>query len=455
MRTSRRNLALAAAVIAGCFLLPAPPADAGSGVRLRQATSRVPSTDVTPTTAEMNPAMNRPHYWAWKRFIEINRTNPATGGTTWESWASDSETFPECPDADAPPSWPGPANRLKVLRDRAQVIEAESDNSLSWYTLEDGVPTAQTVEFPEEVRRNQATFEYIVNNGFYYTEGLASAFDEAAAKVAAAEGSTARSMAAIRRVVNFPIESVEIKAEWIPLQYVPEADRSSYYTAEAVTVDGDGNTTTKEAYALVSLHISTKDIPAWFWATWVNEKVLGRCDYIGCTDTFGTTPPYQAPNDSPNYPYSPPPLNPKLVEMMRSAGLDSVFENYRLVGAQTNFVDFTGQSTLLSNVIAEQGNVQTGSCMGCHSRAGFDSTGAPNSVVSDTASGETPLTGDSGVTNNGAPDTTWYWTSENGVDEDENTVDYSSSGTEITGLTSVQFDFVWGLLFANSVDACD
>lgn len=445
-------LGLAALVASVLLLATGDPARAGA-IR-----SRVPSSVPTVTTAtssEGNAAMNRPHYWAWKRFIDVNRTHPITGGALWETWASDSETFPTCPAADAPPAWPAKANREKVLRSRSQILSTEGDGTLSWYTLEDGVPMATTIDFPEEVRRNRPSFDYIVANGFYYTEGLAAAFEEAQEAIAAIGGSPSQSLAAAQRVVTFPVDAIEIKADWVPVEYIPAQDRSSYYTTYAVSEDEDGNTSDREEYALVAMHISTKDIPAWFWATWVNEKVLGRCDYTGCVDRFGMTPHYTAPNEEANYPYPTGPLNPELLAMIRGAGLDSSFENYRLVGAQTNFVDTTGQPILLSNTITEQGNLQTGSCMTCHSRAAFDSTGAPISVVDSTTSSETALTGDTGVTDNGIPDSSWFWTSENGVDQDGDTVTYFSSSTEDTGVDAIQFDFVWGILFASSADACD
>ncbi len=461
MMMMKDNLANTIFVLAGLTLLSAmallpTPASAARSIGRGPATSLVPSTDLTPMTSiATNSAMNRPYYWAWKRFIDVNRPHPVTGGAAWETWASDSETFPTCPDADAPPAWPAQANRQKVLSGRAQRIDTEGDSSLSWYTLEDGTPTATSIEFPEEVRRNRSAFDYIASNGFYYTEGLAAAFEEAQTAIDAAGGSPSQSLAAAQRVVTFPVEAIEIKADWVPMNDVPKEDRSSYYSAYAVTVDEDGNESSREEYALAAMHISTKDIPAWFWATWVNEKVLGRCDYIGCEDRFGTTPVYQPPNETPNYPYPAPALHPELLAMMRSAGLDAALENYRLVGVQTGFVDTTGQPILMSNTITEQGNLQTGSCMSCHSRAAFDSTGAPLGVTSDAASDATPLTGDTGVTDNGTPDTTWFWTSENGVDEDGDTASYFSSSTEVVGVTAIQFDFVWGILFANSVDACD
>lgn len=406
---------------------------------------------------DRNPAMNRPYYWAWKTFVEVNGPDDTTGRPRWESWASDTETFPECPDPDSPPKWPGRTSRTKVLGPRTQVIDTEFFvPTLSWYVLEDGVPTAIPVTDPQEVRRNKPSFDYIVDNGFYYTEGLEAVFAEVLEKVEATGGTAAEAMSVVTRTIKFPIESIEIKIDWVPMEDVPEPDRSAFYSSYAVTVDEDGNQGTAQEYALVAMHISTKDIPTWFWATWMNEKVLGRCDYIGCKDEFGVEgPAFTPPNDTANYPYPAAPLSRDLLDMMKAVGLDEVFRNYRLVGTQTNYVDPTGQPTLMSNTITEQNQLQTGSCMTCHARAAFEASGEILSIFSDDAAADTPVSGDALVTNNGAPDPTWFWTFVNGEDDDGDTVDYFSSATEVTGVTAVQLDFVWGLLFANSVDACD
>ena len=102
----------------------------------------------------------------------------------------------------------------------------------------------------------------------------------------------------------------------------------------------------------------------------------------------------------------------------------------------------------MSNTITEQGNLQTGSCITCHTRAAVDSTGATLSVTSETAQGETPPTGDTGVTDNGTPDPDWFWTLDDGG------YDFFSSNTTVIELDALRIDYVWGILNANSVDNC-
>lgn len=419
----------------------------------------------TKVMADPNPSMNFPYFWAWKTFVEINspahrngnRGNRGQSGRSsrpqWESWASDAETFPACPDAGNPPEWPGRAERPKVLGPRAVAIKSDDFREIEWYMLETGVPTSVTVTDPQEVRRNKASFDYIAENGFYYTEGLAEAFEEVESAVEEAGGSPSRSMAAVTDLIKFPVESIEIKADWVPVENIPASERHEYYRNFAVVLDDDGNETGSSEYALVAMHISTKDLPAWFWATWMNKNVLGRCDYTGCRDDFGAEPSLTEPNDEANFPYEESEPTDELKAMMTVAGVDKVFENYRLVGAQTDFVDPTGQPTLNSNTITEQGQLQTGSCITCHARAAFDATGAFIDILSDEIKGVRPLPGDTFPTDNGAPNPGWFWESENGVDAGGDTVDYFSSATEITGVTAVQMDFVWGIVFANSTSA--
>jgi hypothetical protein len=374
--------------------------------------------------SDTNPTMNYPYFWAWKTFAEVNGPSArlrTDDGTTkrfpeWETWASDVETFPSCPSATSPPTWPGGRYRTKrLVKARNRFISSEGTKAIDWYELQDGVPVATSVDDPQEVRRNRPSFDYIVDNGLYYTEGLAAAFARAQSGVDAVGGNPARSIQAVLDVVDFPKDAIEIKADWVPIADIPEAQRDQFYRNVAVTTN-HGTESTAE-YALVAMHISTKQVPFWFWATWMNVNVLGRCDYTGCRDDFGLVGGYTSPNTDANYPYSDGGPTKDLIALLDA------------------------------NTITEQGGLQTGSCITCHARAAVTSTGATLSVVSSTASAETPPPGDTGASDNGTPDPTWFWT----WNEPQG---YFDSNTTITGVTAVQLDFVWGILNANSVSAC-
>ena len=119
----------------------------------------------------------------------------------------------------------------------------------------------------EQVARNRPQFDYIVKNNLNTQAGLAAAF--------------AKSVK-----VEMPPKSIAIKGDWIPLpwllQWLPqlgdaEAIRKLYYTATVKSVE----------YALVAMHVSSRQNPNWVWGTFEHQINPGRCDTIGCFDSFG------------------------------------------------------------------------------------------------------------------------------------------------------------------------
>ena len=111
---------------------------------------------------------------SWTLFAKLNQKAPIqcseTNNTIWETWADNAETFP-----GSQPKWPevcGTAEkpRLKVLRER----------SINLFLKEEEKPIIPGVEFVsssvEEVRRNRAVFDYIVNKNLWNLEGLVKAY---------------------------------------------------------------------------------------------------------------------------------------------------------------------------------------------------------------------------------------------------------------------------------------
>lgn len=62
--------------------------------------------------------------------------------------------------------------------------------------------------------------------------------------------------------------------------------------------------------------------------------------------------------------------------MFQKAGLKPVWKNYRLKGAQSNFIDSTGQATLLGSSVLEPGFANASSCITCHARASISPDGS-------------------------------------------------------------------------------
>ena len=189
--------------------------------------------------------------------------------------------------------------------------------------------------------------------------------------------------------INFPgtetndtrldLDSVEVKVDWVPVtSYNPTFacpdPTNSLYTE---TINGT-------CYALAAIHITSKVMPRWLWATFEpNNNVTNpnRCDpklYGTCFDPWGTTltQPYGKGQTAQQ--------SPELHKAMAEAHLNPAFNNYFLTGVQTEFVDNYGKPIQLGNSFVEfnQG-VPPGksSCMTCHQYAHFDgkqpSHGAP------------------------------------------------------------------------------
>jgi hypothetical protein len=364
------------------------------------------------TVPDPAPALNYPDHFVWKLFVEVNakpasqttlKTSDGKSVTTndalWETWADDPWTFPASPDPAHPPVWPGtvrPGKRLvKPFRGTVHVPDS----------------VLITVGGTEEVRRNRSTFDFVVNNGLWYTQGIAAFFGGG-------------------KIVDFPLDSIEVKGNWVPIQ---ESDKPHYHW----NYDASG-----KLYGLVAMHITSKALPNWIWATfeWVGNA--GRCDFIGCRDCFGYTPsivPSQTKTAGTVYPGGA--ITKPLAAMFQEGGLTGEWGaewlNYRLKGSQTDFTDSSGVPLQVGNSVTEGGFVQTASCMTCHSRAAVNAAGQnvfpifgekeplPLQTLS-------PLEYQTQYTTyNGPPDPNWFWL---------------FTGQE-TKKVNMQVDFVWAIPF--------
>lgn len=360
-----------------------------------------------------NPAVNCPDRFAWERFVEV--VSPTSGGgVMFQSYSTDADTF-QCPPADLEtcrrdpsakgcPVWPSayrePRPSLRTQR-ASQVVTAAGAPAP---TAQDSGFDCWAVPNTEIVYRNKATFDYIVAHGLWYVEGIEAAFERGF-------------------VYDFPTGALEVKTNWIPLTAAQIAG-GRFYTMK----QGD------QTLGLIAMHVSTKDLPNWFWSTFEHVDNLGRCDFLGCHDSFGFVPA-----DVPSRPrelcqtYPPGEITPELAAMM--ARVDPVFRNYRLKGSMTDFTTATGSPILVGNSVTEAGFVQTASCMTCHARAAVQATASPPQGLSPypNIAGFTP----ENQSYNGTPNPDWYY-----------------SGNNPLRRWAVQTDFVWAIPFkANSLAA--
>lgn len=352
------------------------------------------AAELTPTD---NMALNDPDQMSWRLFLEVNARS---GGSQalFSTWASDHDTFqmtPVFPDATTPLAHHDP-----VLGPAIQTADG---------------PPAPT----EEVRRNRVAFDYIVENNLFTVSGLVAAFG---------------------RVLTFPTGAIEVKTNWLPIEDVPEFTLNRVTAAEVqnlfyVVPDSDGN-----LHALIAMHLISKIVPNWTWATFEHELNPGRCDVIGCADTFGAVEARVIPNEEPNQGYQDCRISDALSDLFATADVDPLFQNYCLKGSQTEFTDNTGLPVRLGNSVTEAGFLDRSSCMTCHGLASFNEQGLPTTGAGFIA-GQAQL---------GPIQPSWYWSFVPHYANPEDLTPRLISATRV----ATSADFVWSIPFC-AVDDTD
>jgi Putative Ig domain len=317
----------------------------------------------------------------WGLFAQFTAPNSANSPrpVQFETWASDKDTF------SFTPHWPSPGEPLDFHPSVLGALSTpgllqsliDSNQSLSTLLKQpidvncEAPPGAAVGGFPttgtpppciaEQVARNRKEYDYIVNNHLNTQAGLALAYKNGVD-------------------VEMPIEAIGLKGDWVPVEalqkWVPQAGdptniRKLYFTA---TVD-------KIEFALVAMHVASRQNPNWVWGTFEHQLNPGRCDYIGCFDTFGVQVPAVAPNRALyNSQYGACAKTPELKALLAKANLSPVWENYCLKSSQVDFVASDGTPYALGNSVIEgivgNGTVAISSCITCHYYASFGATGA-------------------------------------------------------------------------------
>ncbi|MGB3549615.1 MAG: hypothetical protein WA993_02920 [Candidatus Binatus sp.] len=313
----------------------------------------------------------------WRLFIEF--AAPALKGhpspVVFETWASDDDTF------SPKPHWPAVGEPMKLHASVLELVKTLNTSasllSLRAKTIDVGckAPVGAAVGgFPtsgaplpciaEQVARNRPQFDYIVKNNLNTQAGLAAAY--------------AKSFK-----VEMPPQSVAVKGDWIPLptllQWIPQLGdvatiKKLYYTATVSSVE----------YALVAMHVSSRQNPNWVWGTFEHQMNPGRCDAIGCFDSFGAQIPAVQPNRTAvNTQYGSCPKTHQLKTLMSNANLSPVWENYCLKSTEVEYTAADGTPYVLGNSVIEgivgNGTVAASSCITCHAYASFGPTGKPSS----------------------------------------------------------------------------
>lgn len=348
----------------------------------------------------------------WQLFTEFaapaDKSKPSP--VVFETWASDEDTF------SAKPHWPSPDEPKKF---HASVLAMKTGVQHSPIDVTCIPPPGAAVGgFPaggsdrqcvaEEVKRNRVQYDYIVKNKFNTQAGLAEAFKKSL-KVA------------------MPTASISVKGDWVPvetmLQWLPQLGnieniRKHYYTAIAAFTKPKATASIDVEFALVGLHVSSRQNPNWVWGTFEHQMTPGRCDSMGCFDSFGAVNPAVLPNKTTiNTQYGACPKTPELKSLMAKANLSAVWENYCLKSTQVDYNAPDGTPNVLGNSVIERivgnGTIAASSCIACHAYASFGANGQPSA----SATAMLP---------------------------------YNPTGKPIAGVLngSQQFDFMWGVLQA-------
>lgn len=335
------------------------------------------SNNTTINDSERHLAINDPDKFAWILFSKLNQyiPNDSRNRVVWEKWALARDVFA---DPNTPPSW----------------AEITKDELIQTKDRFEGEPLQQTIRRTEtdtgrlrqpntkfdpvtspsganETRMNRATFDFIVKNNLYYVEGQEEFYRRG-------------------EDVVFPLDAIEVKAQWRP---IADIVAHKYHNTKTTSPEGK-----EQLWGLTSLHITTKDLPNWFWATFEHKDNPGRESVVPSVDNAG------------------------LPDSLK----DTVWENYILRGTQVDFVTPKGQPTILASSQIERGFQDTSSCITCHSRATIGERPRTPSEVNRLEVFE----GDSGSI--GIPDPTWF--------VDKSTIPAARK--------YVQLDFVWSLIRA-------
>jgi hypothetical protein len=338
--------------------------------------------------------MNNPDKGSWELFALVNKPVATLNHVVFETWAANEDTFqlnPTFPGAAMPPSCaPQQVATLTTPVASPKILNVPALEALTPASpdLQPRVVPGGTEDQPkEEIRRNEATFNFIVCNKLQTRTGLRAAFTSG-------------------QPISFPTDSIEVKANWKP---AGNRSPSEYYISTA---------SDNKPYALVSMHIISKKVPNWTWATFEQQDNPGRCDYIGCHDHFGATVQDVDAHATLRGRYNPCVKTAAVKKILADAGLPPLWENYCLKGSQVDFTTATGVPTRLGNSVTESSGplppesfVPTSSCMTCHSRSAITATGRPafgGGFLNPPVPAVCPSTQQS-CSPNGTPNPAWFW----------------------------------------------
>ena len=289
-------------------------------------------------------AAERSDEYAWRLFVALNwPADPLTRAAdrsarfgadrpvVWEAWKDANEVYLARGADPGPWHEAGSAPTALPAALRFESVSPSDFPNLKHIVGGVMVPVSEPLiggERLTEIHMNRSVYDYIRAARLYCLDDQMERYRQG-------------------RPVAFPSTAQQVKAKWRP---ITEQERSRYHTVEVVLPDGS-----RKLYGLIALHIATKDLPTWFWATFehVDNAAAGEGWKLPSRDTFACG---RAAPDCNRVPLG-----------LGLAG--TVWQNYRLRGTLTGFVDSQGRPRLLGNSALETGMQSSASCITCHARS--------------------------------------------------------------------------------------
>ena len=508
-------------------VLPTTPTSIDTAMLYRSFVQDAPECTVTVADGKLtfgeditNPAMTCPDAFAWTQYLSAIRArfwNWGIDQTVWpaEPWPiCTKDVTKNCCPRDIfnnPPKKPNkhcPFNRQDYYptpplptqpngTPSGVVLSHRGAHKKTYVEELDPGRMLRDLEV-ELIFRNKQMVEDIFYNDMYSREGMGARVKAANAATAAGNIGAAQALE-----VRLSTKAVMVKADFLHQDIMlaqgliredggdgavpnnPDYPYLTIYLDGEETTLADGTTyDTSGYYYMLAMTNASKATPNWHWYAMEHVANQGRCDYIGCNDSFG----YQVNNTMPNGAqfggtYIPPKqrlennqaltqpnadpnnaiflqgdtylpkaygekMTPALQNLFTSLGVatdpvdkspavitvsDPQWRNYRLKGTQTTFTTSHGVPTGTGATITEGGFVNSASCMTCHAQASMDANGNPGAGGSVGASWRLNLFG-FGQVEMGSPQLGWFF----------------NPGTS-QPYNSLQFDFIWGILNAQCI----
>lgn len=326
--------------------------------------------------------------YAWRLFVALNwPTKPdergvpdcsaalGFGPTVWETYKTTDQVF--LPNAEDPGPWLDGELGQPPLLYRSKVptnlpVEQSIRQAVGgWLVAQNGWPTYYQIGIDE------TSYNYIRRNRYYNADVVSRA-----------------------RSIDFPDDSLEIKAAWRVLEPGESSDDFHTRVADVMIFDDEGNPTgeTREVrVGLVGFHAIFKAVgfPQWIWTTFEHrrnaplngEETAGTWSYFDAA----CSGPYCTPNVSPRetgQPFTSPNQITRLAPLAAAVAAANTtwtarpeiastpFAHYRLISPQwPTAPNDPGQPqgaptpSTVANITLESYIQPISSCMDCHSTA--------------------------------------------------------------------------------------